>query len=347
MTGRGGGGERRLRSGRVWLLRCRRVAGHDAPLRVRGRAGDTLPRVRYAAYGPYSAVTAPCEEPHEPAPRLRHRRPHPRGPEPSGARRRLVVRDQADPLRRGPGPDDRRPRGADLPVDVLRLPRHAARGRRVLAGRAGQHLHPHPQPHPGRPGAAHRRAGRRGRRRRAGFGAGRRDARDPDAGRGRGPHRVLPVAVRRHLQPLPSHAAPVRHRGDVRRGPGRPGGLAGRGPAQHEGVLRRDARQSARRRAGRPGRRGHRARGRGAAHRRQHRAHPLPAAADRARRGHRGPLGDQVPRRARHDDRRRGRGQPARSTSGPTPTVSPTSTIPTRATTGCATGPTWARVRSR
>lgn len=38
---------------------------------------------------------------------------------------------------------------------------------------------------------------------------------------------------------------------------------------------------------------------------------------------------------------------PARSTSGPTPTVSPTSTIPTRATTGCATGRTWARVRSR
>ena len=52
--------------------------------------------------------------------------------------------------------------------------------------------------------------------------AGRRDAGDPQPGRG-GDHIVSsPIAVRRHLQPLPLHAAQARHRGQVRRRPRRP-----------------------------------------------------------------------------------------------------------------------------
>ena len=42
-------------------------------------------------------------------------------------------------------------------------------------------------------------------------------ARDPHAGPGRRPHRRQPVAVRRHLQPVPLHAAEDGHRGHLRR----------------------------------------------------------------------------------------------------------------------------------
>ena len=46
-----------------------------------------------------------------------------------------------------------------------------------------------------------------------------------------------------HLQPAPLHAAQVRDRGDLRRRPRRPGRLAGRCPAQHQGLLCGDHRQ--------------------------------------------------------------------------------------------------------
>ena len=66
------------------------------------------------------------------------------------------------------------------------------------------------------------------------------DAGDPEHRRGRGPHRVLPAAVRRHLQPLPLHPAQARDQGRLRGEPRRPGVLARRGQAEHQGVLRRD-----------------------------------------------------------------------------------------------------------
>ena len=48
-------------------------------------------------------------------------------------------------------------------------------------------------------------------RRRLGPGGG--DVGHPHAGRGRRPHRVVVVALRRHVQPVPLHAAEARHRG--------------------------------------------------------------------------------------------------------------------------------------
>ncbi len=79
--------------------------------------------------------------------------------------RRLVLRDPADPRRPEPGPHHRGPRPADLPDDVLRLPRHRARGEPVRAQGVRQHLHPDHEPDPGRRRAADRQP--RGRRRRA------------------------------------------------------------------------------------------------------------------------------------------------------------------------------------
>ena len=61
-------------------------------------------------------------------------------------------------------------------------------------------------------------------------GPGRGNLRDPEPRRGRRPHRLQPAPLRRHLQPLPLHAAQARHRGVVRRGPRRPRAVAGRDP---------------------------------------------------------------------------------------------------------------------
>ncbi len=47
-------------------------------------------------------------------------------------------------------------------------------------------------------------------------------------------------AIRRHVQPLPLHAAEAGHRGHVRRRPRRPRAVARRDPPEHEGALRRD-----------------------------------------------------------------------------------------------------------
>ena len=100
---------------------------------------------------------------------------------------------------------------------------------------------------------------------------GRRDAVDPQPRRGRRPHRVVAVALRRHLQPAALHAAQARHRGHLRRRPRRPRRVARRHPPEHQGVLRRDARQPQERRARHRGRRRCRPQRGHPADRRQHR----------------------------------------------------------------------------
>ena len=78
-------------------------------------------------------------------------------------------------------------------------------------------------------------------------------------------------------------------------------------PPEHQGLLRRDHRQSGGQRARHRGGRGSRARAPGAAARRQHLRHSLPVPADRVGRRHRPALGDEVHRRPRHQHRRRRR----------------------------------------
>ena len=56
----------------------------------------------------------------------------------------------------------------------------------------------------------------------AGLRPGGRDPGHPEPGRGRRPHRLLALALRRHLQPLPLHAAQARDQGRLRRRPRRP-----------------------------------------------------------------------------------------------------------------------------
>ncbi|CAK7279291.1 O-acetylhomoserine sulfhydrylase / O-succinylhomoserine sulfhydrylase [Streptomyces misionensis JCM 4497] len=239
-------------------------------------------------------------------------------------RRRLVLRDEADPRRGGPRPHDRRPGHPRLPDHLVRVPGHPACRRPVRAGGARQHLHPDPQPHHRCVRAADRRAGGRRRGGRAGLGAGGGDPGDPEPGGRRRPRRGRCRAVRRHVQPLPAHAGPAGHRGLLRGRSGRRPGLAGGDPAEHQGPVRRGAGQPARQRPRRAGGGGRGARGRGAADRGQHGGHAVPAAADRARRGRRGALGDQVPRRARHRDRGRGGGRRhlrLRRAPGPVPGV--------------------------
>jgi O-acetylhomoserine (thiol)-lyase len=57
-----------------------------------------------------------------------------------------------------------------------------------------------------------------------------RDLRGAQHRRGRRPHRLVVVDLRRHLQPLQVHARQARHRGHLRREPGRPRGVAPRRP---------------------------------------------------------------------------------------------------------------------
>ena len=219
-----------------------------------------------------------------------------------------------------------------------------ARRRPVRAGRDGQHLHADHEPDAGRARAARGLAG--GRRRGAG---GVERAVGDDAGaaehrRGRRPHRRLGLALRRHVQPAAPLAAQARRHGLLRRGPGRPGGVAGAGAGQHQGVLRRDDRQP----QGRPPR--HRGGGRGRAPQRrpadrgQHHRDAVPDPAVRVRRGRRRPLGHEVPGRARHGDRRADRRR--RRVRLDAAASSPASPRPTRRTTASST-PRWARRPSR
>ncbi len=160
---------------------------------------------------------------------------------------------------------------------------------------------------------------------------------DPQRRRDRRPHRVEPQPLRRHVQPVPLHAAQARHRGVVRRGPRRPRLVAGRGPAEHQGLLRRDDREPQAGPARHRGRRRGRARGRGAAHRRQHRRDAVPRASLRVGRRRRRALHDEVPRRPRHLDRRRDRRRRDVRLRASTRSGSRTTTSRTRATTASST----------
>ena len=176
----------------------------------------------------------------------------------------------------------------------------------ALAG-ARPHLHAHQQPHAGGRREPDRVA--RGRRRRAArrVGPGGRDARDPQHRRGRRPHRRQPVPVRRHVQPAALHAAQARHRDDVRHRPARPAGVEGRGPPEHQAVLRGDHPQPEARHPRHRARRRRRARVGRPADRRQHGRDAVPDQPAAVGRGHRRALRDQVPGRPRLGDRRRDR----------------------------------------
>ncbi|CAA9271479.1 MAG: O-acetylhomoserine sulfhydrylase / O-succinylhomoserine sulfhydrylase, partial [uncultured Blastococcus sp.] len=218
--------------------------------------------------------------------------------------RSLELRDPADPRRHEPRPHDRRPRAADLRHDRVPVPRQPARRRPVRAGRDGQHLHADHEPHAGRARATRglprgRRRGARGVQRPVGDDAG-----AAQRGRVRRPHRGLRLALRRHVQPAAPLAAQAGCHRVLRRGPGRPGGVAGAGAGEHQGVLRRDDRQPQGRPARHRGRRRGRAPQRRAAGRGQHHRDAVPHPAVRVRRRRRRPLGHQVPGRARHRDRR-------------------------------------------
>ncbi len=113
--------------------------------------------------------------------------------------------------------------------------------------RARQHLHPHHEPDPGGLRGAHGRPRRRRRGASRRERSGRRDDRPAQPGRERRPHRLVGLPLRRHLQPAPLHVPEAGHGGELRRRSRRPRRLAGGRPAQHAGVLRRDA--SATRRA--------------------------------------------------------------------------------------------------
>ena len=113
---------------------------------------------------------------------------------------------------------------------VVPVPRHDARRQPVRAGRGRQHLHPHHEPHPGGARGADRRASRARPTPRSASPARWRVASGQAAETlailnlaEAGSHIVSSaVALRRHLQPLPLHAAQAGHRGHVRRRPRRP-----------------------------------------------------------------------------------------------------------------------------
>ncbi len=144
-------------------------------------------------------------------------------------------------------------RRTHLPDHQLRFPRHRARRRPVRPGRAGQHLHPHHEPHP----AGARRTGRLSRRwrRRPGRGQrpGGRDAGHTHPGPVRRPSRLVALAVRGDVQPLPLHAAQARYRRVLRRRPRRPRPVGGGREAQHRAFYGESIGNPGRR--ARPGRR--------------------------------------------------------------------------------------------
>ena len=198
---------------------------------------------------------------------------------------------------------------ADLPDDVLRLPRHRARREPVRAQGARQHLHADHEPDPGRRRAAHRRASRAASAP-CSSPAGRpprrsRSSTSPRRATTSSPARASTAArTTCSTTRCPSSGIEV----SLRRRPGRP---RVRGAPRSARTPRRSSpRRSRNPQAGRPrhrGRRRRRARGRRPADRRQHRADAVPDAPARVGRRHRRPLGDQVPRRPRHGDRRRDR----------------------------------------
>jgi hypothetical protein len=167
----------------------------------------------------------------------------------------LRIRNPSGSRRAASRSQHRRPRGADLPDDELRV-----RGPRIGGGvlqppGVRQHLLPHHEPHGGRVRGAHgqprgrmRRGGVRQRHRRTGGGA------LHPAG-ARRPRRVVIGALRRHGEPVQAHAAQDVRGADLGRSR-RSRRMEGGRPRQHEGLLRRDDRQPGRQRARHRSRRG-------------------------------------------------------------------------------------------
>ena len=223
---------------------------------------------------------------------------------------------------------------ADLPDDLVRLPRHRARRGALRARGARQHLHADHEPDAGRVRGPHGRARRRRRCARHRERSGRADDRAAEPRRERRPHRGERVALRRHVQPAALHVPEARGRGQLHRRPRRPRRVEDGDPAEHARVLRREHRQPEGRH---PRLRRHR--------RRSRTTRSIPFVIDNtlatpyllqpvaARRRHRRALGDEVHRRPRHVDRRASSSTAASSTTSRA-VASPTSPSPTRATTG-------------
>ena len=169
----------------------------------------------------------------------------------------LVLRDPPDPRRPGARPDHRRPRAADLPDHVLRVQRHRARREPVRAQGVRQHLHPDHEPD--------RRTWSSSASPALEGGVGALLVASGQAAETlailnvaeAGDHIVAsPAPLRRHRTTCCKYTLPkLGIEVTLRRGPGRPRLVAGRGPAQHQGLLRRDDRQP---QAGRPRHRGRR-----------------------------------------------------------------------------------------
>ena len=226
------------------------------------------------------------------------------------------MRTRADPRRRAPGPDHGGARRADLPDDLVRVRGRRGRGRPVRAAEVREHLHrasaTRPSPRSRSASPASRAASARS---------------PPPAARpprrccsrscaSAGEHIVRQRrALRRHLHAARRDAAPARGRDDVRRRR-RPRRVRGRGPARAArsslyteivanpagtvadlealadvAARRRACRSWSTRRSPRP-----------------YLCRPL-----ELRRRHRHALGDEVPRRPRHVDRRRRSSTRARS----------------------------------
>ena len=208
-----------------------------------------------------------------------HNTPNTEGAHPHGnqvrqlRRRQLGLRLPRDPCRADRRFRHRGPQPADLPHHLLRLRLRRARQAALRPGRPRPDLRPADQPHPGGTGEPAARPGGRRPRRRLRLRPGRRDRRDPQPRQRRRPHRHLRPSLRRHRDPLRCHPAPPRHRRDLRRGRRQPPGLAGRGEAEHQGLLRRDLRQPAGRCPRHSGRRGAGTQEQRPADRRQHHRH--------------------------------------------------------------------------
>ena len=195
-------------------VRCELQPRAGRPGRRAGRWEDAAPAAGGSTEGPGTRGQGPLPFPgHD---NIAGRR---RG----AADERPQARDDRPPRRAGTGPDDRGPGGADLPDDLVRVRRHPARCRPVRAEGAGEHLHADHESDPGRVRAAGDAARRRDRRRRNGVRPVGGGVLRPQPGPGRRQHHLGLDPLRRHLQPVRTHAAAVRDRGALGR-PGRPRG---------------------------------------------------------------------------------------------------------------------------
>ena len=122
----------------------------------------------------------------------------------------LQLRHTRHPRRSGRRRHNQVARRSDLPDHVLRVRRCRPRRATVRPAGVRQHLHPHHEPDHRRLREAHRGARRRSGRAGAGLRTGRRNPHHHHAGVGGRRDRLHDLALRRHLQPVPLHAAQAR-----------------------------------------------------------------------------------------------------------------------------------------